>query len=192
MSSCLCNQGNMKVNKQGTAVGLPPGLEGNGARLFLLRSISSSSLVLQGWSQAQDVCCKRGKQGGVCLPKQCLPPAAEGCVLVVVWPALLLMGKETQECCDCPSSLLPLASWLQLCMLLDGSRRHQRLHGDRHPIWLCCKHKSAKCWGTSGGRVALQYRGTDAKVQTKHIPLPCSPQHFLEEKKNITTPFWLC
>lgn len=107
----------------------------------------------------------------------------EGCVLVLVWPALLLMGKETQGRCDCPSSLLPLASWLQICMLLDGSRRHQRLHGDRPNLAVLQAQVCKMLWGTSGGRVALQYRGTDAKVQTKHIPLPCSPQHFLEEEK---------
>lgn len=174
----------MKVNKQGTAVGLRPGLEGNGAQLFLLRSISSSSLMLQGWSQARGVV--RHERGKLwwCVSAKAVPPSSCAASPVVVWPALLLAGKGTQGYCGCPSSLLPLASWLEQCMLLGGSRRHQRLLGDRDTIWLCCKHKSAKRPGAPLEEELLYsivVQMGEFKPSTSPFPAPLSI--FLNKKK---------
>lgn len=69
MCSCLCNQGNTKVNRQKTAVGQQPGLDGNGAQCFSPQHLIFAGAVRwwpwwkalsleAAWSQTQTVSAK--------------------------------------------------------------------------------------------------------------------------------------
>lgn len=100
VSSCRCNQGNIPVNKQGTAVGQQPGLGGNGARAsFSAASLSSwcSKVV----AKLIPLSAARGAQFGV----------------VFFCAVSLGMGKGFGGSWLCSVSPSP-PSWLELCVFL--------------------------------------------------------------------------